>query len=259
MNLRYLEEGKGKTIVLLHGFCENKEIWNYQINKLKQTYQVVAIDLPGFGDNEPLQGEWTIEKMAVAIDQLLDELAIIDYVVIGHSLGGYVGLAMAELFPERLRGLGLFHSTALLDSEERKLNRDKTIQFIQKHGVTLFSKSFVTPLFCKINRVKYADELEQIKEVVANTSLESMVKTIQAMKNRLDRTHVLKQASFPVLFIIGKQDQALPMDSLLSQCYLPKESHISFLEDTGHMGMIEQKEKTTQVLVNFMEYTSVSI
>ena len=129
-NLTYREAGEGLPVVFLHGFCETKDLWHSYMEPLSKVCRVFALDLPGFGDNSPLTDPLTIADMAEQVYNTLINLGIEQCIMIGHSMGGYVALAFSEKFPSRLKGLGLFHSTAYPDSVEKKQARDKTIDFI---------------------------------------------------------------------------------------------------------------------------------
>ncbi|RDC64641.1 alpha/beta fold hydrolase [Adhaeribacter pallidiroseus] len=124
--------GAGKVLVFLHGFCESKEIWEAFIQPFRETYRVIAIDLPGFGKNTAPRASYSMEEAAAYVYQVLKALEIKKCVLVGHSMGGYAALAFAEKYRGMLSGLCLFHSSALPDSKEKKEARTKTIKFIKK-------------------------------------------------------------------------------------------------------------------------------
>ena len=130
----FSDNGKGKVVVLLHGYLGSKELWKGTIENLAKSYRVIAIDLPGHGLTHCFGYVHSMELMARCVKKVMDSLRLKKYVIIGHSMGGYAALAFAELFPENLRGLGLIHSTALADSEEKKKDRSRAINsFIGFH------------------------------------------------------------------------------------------------------------------------------
>ena len=133
--LAYNEMGQGNSVVLLHGFCETKEIWKAYEKKISENFHLVAIDLPGFGKSDLTIEENTIESFADQVFKLLQFLDITKATIIGHSLGGYIALALAEKYPKLVTGLGLFHSTALADDQARKDSRDKSLTFIEKYDI----------------------------------------------------------------------------------------------------------------------------
>ncbi len=252
--LEYNDSGNGFPLVLLHGFCENKSLWKYCEKELAAHYRVITPDLPGFGESRLEDSEVSIEYFADKINSFLDRLKIEKCILIGHSLGGYVTLAFAEKYNERLAGFGLFHSTAFADSETRKESRTKTIEFIQKYGVPVFAQSFIPPLFSLQNKTLLKTEIEELIIAASSSSEIGVIETTKAMRDRKERIDVLKKATIPVLFVIGKRDTSIPIEKSLEQCYLPKRNSVHFIENAGHMGMIEEKSETIKILLNFADF-----
>ena len=174
-------------------------------------------------------------------------------VVIGHSMGGYVTLALAEKYPELLNGLGLFHSTAYKDSEEKKATRRKGIEFIQAHGAFEFLKTTIPNLYSDITKIEKKEIVENQIALSNNFSADALVRYYEAMMKRPDRTKVLKNIKVPVLFVLGKYDNAVPMKDGLEQCSLPDLAYIHILESSGHMGMREEPEGSNQILKNYLK------
>lgn len=249
--LHYTDTGKGTPIVLLHGFCEDSTLWDYHVDFLSQSFRVICIDLPGFGKNPALENETSIEKIAEEIRNTILSLELTKHIMIGHSLGGYITLAYAELYPQDLLGIGLFHSTAFADSEEKKINRNKAIDFITEHGVAVFAKNFISPLFNPSVRDNFTSEIAELVKIVANTPLSTVINVTKAMRDRKSKIDILKELNTPVLYIIGKSDTSVPLEMSLAQCHLPKNSTVHLYEKTGHMGMIERKVETALAMLGF--------
>jgi pimeloyl-ACP methyl ester carboxylesterase len=248
----YTDKGVGPVVVLVHGFCESKELWNHFADQLSHSFRVVSLDLPGFGDSELATTNISMEWFADEIQTLMSLLHIQTFTFVGHSLGGYVGLAYAEKYSQYLNGLCLFHSTAYADSDERKENRNKTIAFIQKYGADLFTQSFIEPLFLLKNRAALRDEIAGLKILAKKSSEQGIIATTAAMRDRPDRTNVLRASQIPVLLIGGKNDATIPIDKLEEQTLLSKNIIFAAIDDCGHVGMYEQKEKTFEVLNDFL-------
>lgn len=244
-------KGNGPVLVLIHGYCEDKSLWNGYINILSPQYRIITPDLPGFGESEILE-KTSIENFADALNDLLVHLQINTCTIIGHSLGGYVALAFAESYSHKLNGFGLFHSTAFADTDDKKDSRNKTIDFIERKGVAPFSTAFVPPLFHISNRTRLENEIKVITDIATNTNQEAIIKTAIAMRDRNSRIHVLELTKLPVLFIIGKNDTAVPLEISLKQCAIPKNSIVQFLDNTGHMGMIEKQTETLNTIKAFL-------
>ncbi|WP_018341659.1 alpha/beta fold hydrolase [Cytophaga aurantiaca] len=248
----YTDKGSGPVVVFVHGFCESKDIWKVFAEKLSTHYRVVCLDLPGFGESLLDRDEVSMEWFADEVHQFIKLLGIAQFTFIGHSLGGYVGLAYAEKYAQHLNGLCLFHSTAYADSEERKINRDKTIAFIYKYGADLFTQSFIEPLFLLKNRPILKNEITVLKAIAKQSSEKGIIATTAAMRDRADRTDVLATLKKPVLIIGGKNDATIPIAKLEELSQLSPMIQLAEIEDCGHMGMYEQKEKTFEVLSEFL-------
>jgi pimeloyl-ACP methyl ester carboxylesterase len=257
--LFHTQQGEGKPVVLLHGFCETNEIWKDFIPVLAQKNKVIALDLGGFGESKNLLPKLensttsiSMEMLAEQVFETLQELGIRECTLIGHSLGGYVGLAFSKKYPDFLNGLGLFHSTSLADSEEKKHSRDKTIAFVQKVGVEKWIETFVKPLFYSERHPELSSQIKFIEKIAVQTPLKTVIEILKAMKNRPDQTEVLKNANFPVLYIIGKQDTSILFETYKEQSLMPKNVVIHILNETAHIGMLERPEKTLKILQDFL-------
>jgi len=168
-------------------------------------------------------------------------------------MGGYITLAFAEKYPGLLQGFGLFHSTAFADNEEKKLARWRSIEFMQKNGAAEFIRQSTPNLFSDDYRNKYPGIVAEITERYANFEVEALVSYYRAMINRPDRTAVLASFKKPILFIIGKNDKAIPFEDSMKQCHIPQLSIVEILEKSAHMGMWEEKEKSSQALLCFLQ------
>lgn len=245
--------GTGKVIVFLHGFCESKEVWDAFVQPFREAYRVIAIDLPGFGKNTTPRTSYSMEEAAAYVYQVVKALEIKKCILVGHSMGGYVALAFAEKYRNILSGLCLFHSSALPDTKEKKEVRTKTIKFIKKNGLDVFMNSFVAPLFSPTKRKFYSKEIKMLTTIGKSTPTETVLGAVKGMRNRKKRTKVLKDARYPVLFISGKDDQAVTVEQTLAQCAIPANATVLFLANTGHMGMFEKPLETQNALRFFAD------
>lgn len=250
IKVSYTDNGKGKVVVFLHGFLEDKSIWQDFSNQLSDKYRVVTVDLLGHGNTECLSYIHTMEEMAEAVYFVLRKLKIRKFFLVGHSLGGYVSLAMAEEFPDNIKGLCMFHSTARGDSEEKQKDRDRAIKVVKKNK-NLFINEAIPNLFFTQEET-YEKEIAQIKEIALKTSTQAIVAALEGMKNRMDREIILNFAPYPVLYIIGKEDNILPYESLVEQAELPENGTYLLLENVGHVGFIEAKSATLKALKTFI-------
>lgn len=250
--ISFFEKGSGEAIVLLHGFLENKCMWDNFVEELSKYYRVITVDLPGHGESESLGPVNEISGMADAVKAVLNRLKVKQCVIAGHSMGGYVSLAFAELFPKTTAGMVLFHSHASADTPEAKRNRDRTIEIIRESRQEFISR-FIPDLFALQNRKKLSGEIEKLKTEARHIPKESIISSLRGMRDRRDRKTTLQQSDFPVLFIGGQQDDRIPIDLLLEQAKEPSHSELLLLQHTGHMGWLEQEETTVMAVKHFAD------
>ena len=247
----YQAIGTGKPVILVHGFGENGDIWENQAAYLKDQYQLIIPDLPGSGQSD-LINDMSIEGMAETIHAIIHEEKIETCPVIGHSMGGYILLALVEKYWNHVSTFGLFHSTAYADSEEKKSARHKGIDFINRHGAFEFLKNTTPNLFSQKTKDENPELITEFIAGLDNFSAPALVSYYEAMMKRPDRTEILQKARVPVLFIMGKYDNAVPPEDGLQQCHLPEKSYIYVLRNSGHLGMLEEKDKSNEILDKFL-------
>ena len=258
-NIFYRITGEGKPVVLLHGFGEDGNIWDKQVEFLKENlppgqadFQLIIPDLPGSGNSDMIP-DMSIDGMAEAIKAILDKEEISECVLLGHSMGGYITLAFAEKYPQQLSSFGLIHSSAFADGKEKKAARLKSIEFINKHGAYAFLRTTIPTLFSNQWSKDHPQEIEELVQKSKRFTADALVQYYRAMISRPDRTSVLKNFSKPILFIIGEQDNAVPFEQSLQQCYLPVQSHIHILRNSAHMGMWEETDAVNNFLLVFLQ------
>jgi pimeloyl-ACP methyl ester carboxylesterase len=250
-SISFFEKGEGQPVVLIHGFCEIGEMWRGFSNALSSDFRVICPDLLGCGDSPLALSQNSLEEIAVQLEDWMEENSIKDPIVIGHSLGGYVMLALLELMGKRLKAVGLFHSTAFADDEEKKGMRDRTVIFLKKHGVEKFVTSFVPPLIPDERREELEQEINIAIEQAKHCTLDGLIALTKAMRNRKDRFEVLKNYSGSKLMIAGTLDGAVKIDA--SRKHQKAITDYFELENTGHLGMIERKEESLKIVKEFCE------
>jgi pimeloyl-ACP methyl ester carboxylesterase len=247
--IHFFEKGSGQPLILIHGYCETSRMWNDFAEALSQDFRVICPDLPGVGES-PISGDQiALEEVAVMLEEWMEEQQIDHPIVIGHSLGGYVTLALLELMGNKLKAVGLFHSSAFADAPDKQETRNRTIVFLKKNGVDKFVTSFVPPLFPEEKREELSSEIEQAIEDAKRSTLDGLVAFAGAMRDRKDRLEVLKHFSGPKLMIAGTEDGAVKIEA--SRVQKDAFTHYVELEGVGHMGMIEKKEETLNLIKEF--------
>ena len=256
-DIHYKIYGKGFPVLLIHGFAEDSNIWNNQVQSLKDRYQLIVPDLPGSGISALISKEHIgIEEYAEAIRQILLQEKIEKLIMIGHSMGGYITLAFAEKYPELLSAFGLFHSSAYADDDAKIETRKKAIGFIRKNGAEAFLKTSIPGLFYEQqeNSLEVQQHLKQLEDarLAHPFSAEALIQYYEAMIARPNRTILLRETPLPVMFILGEHDKAVPFKHGLEQTHLPQHTYINILRNSAHMGMLEETAKSNEILGNFL-------
>lgn len=248
--IHFSEKGKGSPVIFIHGFCEIGDMWEDIGSSLSSDYHVFYPDLPGFGKTPIESNQTTLEEVAVQLEEWMELKDIENPYVIGHSLGGYVALALLELMGQRIKGIGLIHSTAINDNEEKKHSRNKTLTFIKKQGVDKFVTAFVPQLFTTDTREKFANEIKIAVQQAKHSTLEGLIAFTQAMRDRKSRVDILENYSGRKLLIAGTEDGSVKIESSREQSHLF--THYHELEGVGHMGQVERKEEVLRLLQDFL-------
>jgi pimeloyl-ACP methyl ester carboxylesterase len=248
--ISYQEYGSGKPVILLHGFPFTKEIWKEFAPELAKEYKVYALDLPGFGASAKPES-YLLHDIARELTAWIEERSIKDCVLIGHSLGGYIALALADMRTDLFSGLVLFHSTAKADNEEKKQSRDKVIEFVDRNGVEAFTSNSVLPLFAD----KTHPAIELVKKISATSDKDALKGYTRAMRDRKETFDVLEDFPNPVLFIVGKEDPGIPVESIIEQSKLCLKAEVQIFDRVAHMGMFEAKNETLSVIRGFLQRT----
>lgn len=246
----YKVAGKGRTIVLLHGFLESSAIWDDFANSLAKRYRVIAIDLPGHGQSDCFGYIHSMELMAEAVRVVLKKFQLRRIFIVGHSMGGYVTLAFSERYPEMIRGLCLFHSTVYEDTNERKVLRTRAIEIVKKNEAH-YIRETIPNLFSKKFAENYPGKVTLIKHQALKTTRRGIIAAIEGMKNRKDKSRLLDQKLFPVFYIIGKLDNSISYESSLKQSDRIPDNQKLILEEVGHMGFLESSEKCLEAIKKF--------
>lgn len=225
-------------------------MWDAFIPLLSQKHRIITIDLLGHGHTEPRGYVQTMEDNADVVSAVLAALRIRKCVLVGHSMGGYVALAFAELHPGYIRGIALLNSSARADSAERKANRDRAIKAV-KQNYTNFVRLSIANLFGEHNRERLATTIEQVKREALKTPLQGIVASLEGMKVRKDRERLLHVAKYPLLLVLGKQDPVLNYEESLEQIRDTAVKLVTFPD--GHMSPIENEHELLQLLADFLK------
>lgn len=251
--LSYRIIGKGPAILFIPGFAEDLQIWDEQVNFLSEKYCCIVPDLFGIGQSGEMNFERivSLKDIAVCLNDILVQEGITNVSIFGHSMGGYLALELATAFPQKTNAIGLIHSTAYSDSLEKKNMRQKVIRHWEKFGSKSTQRTSIPSLFAEQN--KALPFVQQLIEKAEKISTETMIRYYQMMMDRPDHCQLLQSLPIPFLFVAGIHDLAVPFEHTIEQSKLPQNTELHLLEQSGHMGMLEETEKINQILRRFVE------
>ena len=257
MMMHYLKMGSGPALVLLHGFPENSSLWSEVWEALAQEFTLIIPDLPGAGKSAA-DGYESIDDYATGIRNILDKEGMGKAIIAGHSMGGYTAFAFSRLFPGRVAGLVAIHSIPGADSEEKKITRAKTIQLIRKgdSGKSAFISQMIPNLFANSFKLSHPEIIQQQMGNAMEVRGDNMIGFYQAMMERTDNTQALKNAPFPVQWIVGMEDNVIDYRKILEVCHLSGINFVTFYHNCGHMSMLENPVKLIGDLRAFGSYCS---
>lgn len=245
----YSDYGKGNTVLLLHGFLESSFMWESIASVLSKRYRVLAVDLLGHGKSECYGYIHTMEDQADMLFALLSDLRLRKVSIIGHSMGGYVALAFAELYPDHVRSLTLLNSSAQADSTERQLNRDRAIEVVKKNS-NAFIRMATHNLFDKESHQKFAKEIETFTNQALQTPLQGIIASLEGMKTRIDREALLHFGPYPKMMVASANDTIISLHDIEEQV---KDTEVHFhIVPGGHVSTIESFDEITNHIQTFL-------
>ncbi len=242
IELAYENCGRGTPLVLIHGYPLDHSIWSPVVPLLENDFDIIMPDLRGFGESGAQGKSPTMTGMAEDMAALLDSLKIKKAVVVGHSMGGYVALAFARSFPERMLALGLVASQASADAPEKKAGRYQEAEHILAHGVVDVAADM---------SVKLTDNptlQAELKVLMSRQSPQGLAGALQAMAERQDSMPLLSQMEYPVVLVHGLNDKLIPVERARQIQKTLKKGFLTEIEDVGHMPMMEKPQATAKAL-----------
>lgn len=258
--LHLCDSGTGdQCVVLLHGYLESMLVWDDFIPLLYKKVRVVTLDLPGHGISTVTGACHTMEFLADVVAAAMQALGIDRYTVVGHSMGGYVALALAERHAQHLDGVVLLSSTPNADSDEKRENRRREIALVQSGKKELLARVAPAAGFAACNRTRFKEQIEDLTEQVHVTEDEGIIALLNGMIERKDRNEMLRQSATRQLFILGCKDEYITEEVAEKMIANHPQATVVRLENSGHMGFIEEPEQTAEALLHFMGITAEAV
>jgi len=252
--MAYDDFGQGRPLVVVHGFPLSRAIWGAQVAQLSAHYRVIAPDLRGHGDSEATPGPYSMELLADDILALLEALQIDQPIVLGGlSMGGYVAMAFARRYPERLAGLLLTATRAGSDTTAGKDGRRQAVAAVQQAGTIQPTVDGMLPkLFAPQTYAEDPDLVVEVRRIIEHTSIEGVINAQLGMLARLDSTAMLSNLDVPGLVIHGDHDQIIPLEAAQELAAVLPNGSMAEIKGAGHLLNMEQPAEFNQIVLDWL-------
>ncbi len=254
INISYFEAGSdtGLPVIFIHGFPFNKGMWKTQLAALSANHRCIAYDVRGHGNSGAGEGEFSVTQFADDLISFMDLLEIKKSIVVGLSMGGYIVLNAIRKHPNRIAGLVLCDTQCAADTEEGRDKRKKTIAFIQKNGLSIYSEESLKNLFAPASFNSKKEEVQFIQNTILKTPAENICRTLQALANRQETCSSLADIKVPVSILVGSEDKITPPAGALKMQELIKDSELHIIDGAGHLSNLENPEQFNTHLKSFL-------
>lgn len=242
-----------RCVVLLHGYFESLVVWDEFVPLLSGRVRVVTLDLPGHGISEVRGQIHTMDYLADTVAAAMEHLGIGRYSVVGHSMGGYVALSLAERYGERVEAAVLLSSTPSADTMEKCDRRRREIELVRAGRKNTIASIVRHAGFAPENVTRLKGWIDDLEELVLMTEDDGVIALINGMIERKDMNDMLRSTSVPHMFIFGRHDSYIPVevaDKIVSD---HPEAEVVWLEHSGHMGFLEEPETCADAILEFIE------
>jgi len=237
----YSDEGpvEAPVVIFVHGFPLNKSMWNFQLEALKDEFRVIAYDVRGHGDSDPGNEDFSVDLFSNDLISFMDSLEIRKPVVCGLSMGGYILINAIGKFPERFDALILSDTQCIADTPEVRANRLNSIEYIKKNGLNDYAHESIKNLFAPMSLLTKDTEIASVREMIVNTSRQSIYNSLNALANRKDTSDILSHIKIPVLILVGSEDKITPPEMAESMHKKIAGSQLNIVEHAGHLSNME--------------------
>jgi pimeloyl-ACP methyl ester carboxylesterase len=228
-----------RRLVLIHGFTERPSMWDSLISELNDDSIAISTpSIPGHGSHPEIPYNRTAQTYCQAI---IDQLPAADlpWIVVGHSMGGYLASTLVTMAPQRIAALGFFHSKAGADNATKIEDRKRAIE-AAKQNRALYLGTMLRNTLAECNMERCSEALSDMISAAQHDISSACIEAAHTvMIQRPDNVEHLRRAAYPVYYFLGRNDKSIPLDQLGDELKSLSNAQITIAENTGHMGQIE--------------------
>jgi len=251
ITVKYSTRGKGKPLVLLHGYLLSGEAWKPLTDLLSATFRVISVDIPGHGGSGVAGDTHTMEFIAEAVRAVINDSGEKKVLLAGHSMGGYAALAFAEKYPGMLAGYVLFHSHPYADTPEGILKRKREIEVVMAGKKNIMYPTNISMMFAENNLKSMSSALAKLRRLASGNPAEGIVALLNGMMARPRRAAVIERGEVPLLWILGRSDRYFSPETAVRDIKIPVNAQVVILEKSGHLGFIEEPGLSAELISTF--------
>jgi pimeloyl-ACP methyl ester carboxylesterase len=240
----------GNAVVMIHGFPLTRDIWNAQAEALARTHRVVRPDLRGMGASSVPDGPYLMETLASDVAAALDALSLERAALVGHSLGGYVALAFARMYTERVTHLALVCSRLAADTQEIAENRRKSADSIEREG--RLQPDVVSRLLAPETLARHRDVAQRALEISRRIDPRGAAAMLRGAAIRVASDDIAPDLAIPVLVVAGARDAVVPMEEARAVARAFPRGRLAICDRSGHLPMLEEPDRVTDALTEFL-------
>lgn len=242
VRIYYEEKGTGFPTVFLHAFPLDHTIWTQVLERMKRPVRAITPDLRGHGLSEAPEGVYTMEILAGDVRALLDHIGVERAILVGHSIGGYVALAFARLYPQRLAGLALVATQAGADTPERRASRYAQAQEVMKKGMGPIADDLANRL------TRDRDLAQRLHKIMMAMQPTGCAGALLGMAERSDSFPMLGSIQSPTVVIAGTEDAIIPTEVALKMAEAIPDCRLVEIAGAGHVPMLECPDQVALAL-----------
>lgn len=242
-----------QTVVLIHGFPLSKAMWESQIPALARLARVVAIDLRGMGDSAVVAGPYLMESLAGDVAAVLDALDVRRATLVGHSLGGYVSLAFARMYVERLDRLALVCSRMIADTAQRAAARRELADDAERtNSNERIVESMIAGTLAQQTREHHPEIVQKFREIARKNDPRGLASMLRGMAMRDGSDDIAGDLDVPVLVVAAAADPLVDMAESRAMAAAFPAGRLAVLESSGHVPTLEAPEELSACLTSFI-------
>lgn len=249
--VHYEVYGRGRPVILLHGYLGSWGLWQETMAYLGRYYRTYALDFWGFGESDTKRDTYVVQDFVGLVDQFMEQLGILQAPLVGHSMGGTVSLSMAIQNPHRVRKVVVIGSPVVGSSLSilLKLFGRRPIGFVVYHNLWAFKLSYrlLAPFYSKDPRWS-----EMMDRDVSRTTLEAFFLSIGSLR-RTDLRPFLNQVKVPVMGMYGDKDIVVHPQQWKPLREGVPHARIERFPKAGHFIMLDEPPRFMETLRDFLD------